>query len=58
MNNSCVILFTKAPIPSFVKTRLVDKSSLNIDQVTELYEAFLMDVVETADRYVTEIIST
>lgn len=54
MNNSCVILFTKAPIPSLVKTRLVDKSSLNIDQVTELYEAFLMDVVETADRYVTE----
>ncbi len=54
MNNSCVILFTKAPIPSFVKTRLVDKSSLNIDQVTELYEAFLMDVVETTDRYVTK----
>lgn len=54
MNKSCVILFTKAPIPSLVKTRLVDKSSLNIDQVTELYEAFLMDVVETADRYVTE----
>lgn len=54
MNNSCVILFTKAPIPSFVKTRLVGKSSLNIDQVTELYESFLMDVVETVDRYVTE----
>ncbi len=54
MNNSCVILFTKAPIPSLVKTRLVDKSSWNIDQVTELYEAFLMDVVETADRYVME----
>jgi len=49
-----VILFTKAPIPSLVKTRLVDKSSWNIDQVTELYEAFLMDVVETADRYVME----
>lgn len=54
MNNSCLILFTKAPIPSLVKTRLVDKSSWNIDRVTELYEAFLMDVVETADRYVTE----
>ncbi len=54
MNNSCLILFTKAPIPSLVKTRLVDKSSLNIDQATELYEAFLMDIIETADRYVTE----
>jgi glycosyltransferase A (GT-A) superfamily protein (DUF2064 family) len=49
-----VILFTKAPIPSLVKTRLVDKSSLNINQATELYEAFLMDVIDTADRYVTE----
>ena len=54
MNHSCVILFTKAPISSLVKTRLVDKSSMNIDQATELYEAFLMDVIETADRYVTE----
>jgi glycosyltransferase A (GT-A) superfamily protein (DUF2064 family) len=54
MKNSCVIVFTKAPIPSFVKTRLVDKLFLNIGQVTGLYEAFLMDVVETADRYVTE----
>jgi glycosyltransferase A (GT-A) superfamily protein (DUF2064 family) len=54
MKNCCVILFTKAPISGLVKTRLVDKSSLNIDQVTELYEAFLMDVIETADRYVTE----
>jgi glycosyltransferase A (GT-A) superfamily protein (DUF2064 family) len=54
MNKNCLILFTKAPIPSLVKTRLVDKSSLNIDKVTELYEAFLMDVVDTADRYANE----
>ncbi len=54
MNDSCVIIFTKAPIPSFVKTRLVDKSSLNIDQATELYEAFLMDVIDTTNRYAIE----
>ena len=54
MNDSCVIIFTKAPIPSFVKTRLVDKSSLNIEQATELYEAFLMDVIDTTNRYATE----
>ncbi|WP_455369445.1 TIGR04282 family arsenosugar biosynthesis glycosyltransferase [[Eubacterium] cellulosolvens] len=54
MNHGCVILFTKAPIPSLVKTRLVDKSSLNIEQATELYEVFLMDVIDTVNRYVTE----
>ena len=54
MNDNCVIIFTKAPIPSLVKTRLVDKSSLNVEQATELYEAFLMDVVDTANRYVVE----
>ena len=54
MNDSCVIIFTKAPIPSLVKTRLVDKSTLKIEQATELYEVFLMDVVDTVNHYVME----
>jgi glycosyltransferase A (GT-A) superfamily protein (DUF2064 family) len=49
---NCIVVFTKAPIPSQVKTRLVRRGVLDSSQATEIYEAFLTDVLETVGRYI------
>jgi glycosyltransferase A (GT-A) superfamily protein (DUF2064 family) len=49
---NCIIVFTKAPIPNQVKTRLVRGGVLDTNQATMIYEAFLSDVLETVGRYI------
>ncbi len=40
-----LIIFAKAPVPGFVKTRLTKDTPLNENHVCALYEAFLKDTV-------------
>ncbi len=51
-STNCIILFTKAPLPSKVKTRLTQHGFLDAEQAAEVYVAFLTDVLETLSRYV------
>jgi len=48
---SCIIVFTRAPLPNQVKTRLVQGGVLDTTQAMIVYEAFLSDVLETVGRY-------
>jgi glycosyltransferase A (GT-A) superfamily protein (DUF2064 family) len=43
-----VLLFSKAPLKRFVKTRLQKQTSLDESEVVFLYEAFLKDVFQSA----------
>ncbi|MBI5814321.1 MAG: DUF2064 domain-containing protein [Nitrospinae bacterium] len=43
-----LIIFGKAPVPGFVKTRLASSTCLSEEQVCSVYEAFLKDIVSVA----------
>ncbi len=43
-----LIIFAKAPVPGFVKTRLAKDTPLDEEQVCALYEAFLKDTITVA----------
>jgi len=47
---SALIIFAKTPIEGFVKTRLAESAPLGAKEVTELYSAFLKDVISVAGK--------
>ncbi len=51
---SVLIIFAKTPIEGFVKTRLVETAPLGAKEVTELYAAFLKDVMSVAGKSAAE----
>jgi len=44
-----LLIFAKAPIKGFVKTRLKDDTGLNDDEILVLYRAFLKDIILAAN---------
>lgn len=47
LSKSAIILFTKAPVPGLVKTRLINRSGISPDsrEVAELYKSLLTDTL-------------
>lgn len=53
---SVVVVFAKAPLKGFVKTRLKEDAALSDDEVLELYKAFLSDTLVAACKSKTDAI--
>jgi len=52
-----LIVFAKAPVPGKVKTRLLESTPLDEDQVLDLYTAFLTDILTMATLTCAETIA-
>ncbi|MGA2875294.1 MAG: DUF2064 domain-containing protein [Nitrososphaerales archaeon] len=52
MSSCAIILFTKAPVPGLVKTRLIDRSGVSpsAKDVAELYKSLLVDTLIAAKQ--------